>query len=150
MPIPPAITREDVLEALEMLDRGESADFGPPTRYEVLHAGKRYPPKAAIGFAATRVLGRPLSSHDFSGGQGNNQANGRLRALGFEIVARESIGPAWDIAVGATVNAYEDMFGARPVMNELPVSATPAAAASTPDTPAAASPPPSEPPDTPA
>ena len=51
MPIPPAITREDVLEALEMLDRGESADFGPPTRYEVLHAGKRYPPKAAIGFA---------------------------------------------------------------------------------------------------
>jgi len=54
------------------------------------------------------------------------------------------------IAVGATVNAYEDMFGARPVMNELPVSATPAAAASTPDTPAAASPPPSEPPDTPA
>lgn len=111
MPIPPGITREDVLEALRMLDRGAIGDFGPPTRYEVLHAGRRYPPKAAIGFAATRVLGRALSSRDFSGGQGSNQANGRLRALGFEIVPRREATLPWDIAVGATVRRREDIHG---------------------------------------
>jgi hypothetical protein len=86
MPIPDGITRADILDALRKIDRGITHDYGPPTRYELLLEGRRYPPKAAIGLATMRLLGRHLSSKDFSGGQGSNQANGRLRALGFEIV----------------------------------------------------------------
>jgi hypothetical protein len=54
------ITREDIEEALAALDRGESHSFGPSTFYDLLERGKPYPPKAVLGLAARRALGRPL------------------------------------------------------------------------------------------
>jgi len=54
------ITREDILEAIAALDRGEPHDFGPSTFYDVLEGGTRYPLKAVVGLAARRALGRPL------------------------------------------------------------------------------------------
>jgi hypothetical protein len=47
--IPDGITREHLLEAIRALDAGEPHPFGPSTGYDVLHAGKRYPPKAVVG-----------------------------------------------------------------------------------------------------
>jgi hypothetical protein len=83
--IPRGINRNDVLIALRELDRGVDHDFGRPTRYALLHEGSDYAPKAAIGLAAKRVLGRYLLNHEFSGGEGSGQANERLRRLGFDV-----------------------------------------------------------------
>jgi hypothetical protein len=111
-----------VLAGLAELDAGVSHDFGPPTRYELVHDGHRYPPKAAVGLAARRLLGRPLSHQDFSGGNGSNQANGVLRGLGFQIEAftplqaqattvRSISGSDWtDSEIEVAVETYFDML----------------------------------------
>jgi hypothetical protein len=59
------ITREDIEQALAALDRGESHAFGPSTFYDLLQGERRYPPKAVVGFAARRALGRPLRPDEF-------------------------------------------------------------------------------------
>ncbi len=88
MPIPDAITREHVLTALEDLDAGVEHPFGEPTKYELVHKGKRYPPKAVIGVAARHATGGSLGPDDFSGGEAAGQANSLLRRLGFEVAQR--------------------------------------------------------------
>jgi hypothetical protein len=47
------------------LDRGEAHAFGPSTAYDVLENGRRYAPKAVVGVAARRGLGRPLRPDEF-------------------------------------------------------------------------------------
>jgi hypothetical protein len=49
--IPKGLTREHLLKALADLDAGIDHDFGKPTKYELVHDGKSYAPKAAIGIA---------------------------------------------------------------------------------------------------
>ena len=61
MPIPDDITREHVLQALADLDAGLDHAFSEPTKYELVHDGKRYPPKAVIGIAAGHPTGRMLA-----------------------------------------------------------------------------------------
>ena len=85
MPIPPEILREHVLLALADLDGGVDHTFGEPTRYWLLHEGRRYPPKAAIGLASKYATGAALIPEDFYGGEGAGQTNDILRGLGFEI-----------------------------------------------------------------
>ncbi len=46
--IPPGLKREHVLQALADLDAGLDHPFAPPTRYELVHKGKHYPPKAVV------------------------------------------------------------------------------------------------------
>jgi hypothetical protein len=81
--IPPGLQREHVLLALAELDAGVAHPFGDPTRYELVHEGKRYAPKAAVGLAFGHLLGSPLAPGDFSGGEAPGQANHALRGLGF-------------------------------------------------------------------
>jgi|tagenome__1003787_1003787.scaffolds.fasta_scaffold20047147_2 5-methylcytosine-specific restriction protein B len=78
------ITRADVEEALAALDRREPHAFGPSIFYDLLEQGKRYPPKAVVGLAARRALGRPLRPDEFSGGE-DSWAFRLLRDLGFTI-----------------------------------------------------------------
>ena len=82
------ITREDILEAIASLDRGEANAFGPSISYDLLEGGRRYPPKAVVGLAARRALGRPLRPDEFSGGQ-ESWAFRVLRDRGFEVVDKE-------------------------------------------------------------
>lgn len=82
------ITREDILEAIAALDRGEVHAFGRSTFYDLLEGERRYPPKAVIGLAARRALGRPLRPDEFSGGPGA-WAFRVLRDKGFTIVDKE-------------------------------------------------------------
>ena len=65
--IPKGLTREHVLRALADLDAGVGHHFGSPTGYELVHGGRRYPPKAVVGLAVitlseptlvSRLLGR--------------------------------------------------------------------------------------------
>jgi hypothetical protein len=88
MGIPKGITREHVLSALAALDAGEVHEFRESTRYDLVHHGRSYPPKAVVGIAAKFVVGQPLHPSDFTGG-GRGHANTILAALGFSIVEKE-------------------------------------------------------------
>ncbi len=96
MPIPDTITREHVLKALADLEAGHEHPFGAATKYEVLHQGKRYSPKAAIGLAARYATGSELRPEDFGGGEGAGQANDFLRRLGFSVTDKELVSSETD------------------------------------------------------
>ena len=87
------ITREDIGEAIAALDRGEPHAFGPSTFYDLLVGGRRYPPKAVVGLAARRVLGRALRPDEFQGGE-TSWAFRLLRDRGFDVVAKVSNDPS--------------------------------------------------------
>jgi hypothetical protein len=86
--IPKGLTRDHALLALADLDAGAKHDFGDPTKYELLWAGKRYAPKAVVGLAFRHLKGHPLRPEDFSGGEAPGQANYVLRMLGFTVVRK--------------------------------------------------------------
>src|SRR5437868_6026983 len=98
--IPKGLTRDCVLQALADLDAGIEHPFAPPTGYELVQEGKRYPPKAAIGLACRSLLGRVLLPDEFSGGAAPGQANFVLGELGFMVVP-EDAGSGLDESEGA-------------------------------------------------
>ena len=115
MAIPRGITRDDVLAAIGDLDAAIDHPFGPSSGYDLVVDGHRYPPKAVIGLAARRELGRPLTPAEFSGGQGDGNANRALRRLGFMVVAKDQPLPGanWgDAEIRAVVRAYAAMMDA--------------------------------------
>src|SRR3954462_5243123 len=84
--IPRGLTQEHDLRALSDLDAGVVHSFGEPTKYELVHQGKRYAPKAVIGLACRYLIGRVLQLGEFSGGEAPGQANHVLRQLDFTVV----------------------------------------------------------------
>ena len=78
--IPKGLTREDVLRALADLDAGVEHPFGPPTGYELVHEGRRYPPKAVDR------AGLPLAAGPHPAARGVQRRRGprpgELRAAG--------------------------------------------------------------------
>lgn len=91
MAIPKDITKEHVLKALTDLDANIPHLFGPPTKYQVLHNGKRYASKAVVGFAAKHLKGVILTPDEFSSGWAPGQACYVLDRLGFKIVDIEGL-----------------------------------------------------------
>ena len=89
MNVPDGITREDVLEALRDLDAGLDHGAGQSRLYDVLFEGRRYPPKAVVGLAARRVMGRAVAHNEFPAGKGTKCFR-VLESLGFEIVEKEA------------------------------------------------------------
>ena len=85
--IPKGITRTDVLQAIKQLDAGAAHPFGPSRKFDLVHGGRRYPPKAVIGLAARRLAGRALTPQDFSGGE-ESRCHRVLKGLRFSIVER--------------------------------------------------------------
>lgn len=83
--IPNGLTREHVLKALADLDAGIDHPFGPPAGYELVHEGKRYPPKAVVGIAFRHLTGKVLHPGKLSDGEAPGQANYELRRLGFQV-----------------------------------------------------------------
>ena len=49
--------------------------FGEPTKFEVLHNGRRYSPKAVIGLVCRYLTGSVLPPDQFSGAEAPGQAN---------------------------------------------------------------------------
>lgn len=106
--IPPGLSPDHVLRTLAELDAGVDHPFGPATGYELVHAGKRYAPKAVVGLACRYSLGRVLSPDEFSGGEAPGQANFVLRRLGFAVVRKgEAADPADEKAPRADWSAGE-------------------------------------------
>jgi hypothetical protein len=117
--IPPGLTPAHVQLALADLDAGAPHPFGEPTKYELVHAGRRYAPKAVVGLAHRHLAGAVLPPERFSGGEAPGQANYVLRQLGFTVVRKgEDVAddektprPDWTEAeVAAVVADYLDML----------------------------------------
>ena len=85
--IPNGISKQDVLDAIKAMDRGEPHDFGDSTGYDLVYGGHDYAPKAVLGLATRRILGTPLGPYDFKGGEGS-QCFRVLRDLGFVIESK--------------------------------------------------------------
>lgn len=119
MSIPSGITRDHVFKALADLDANKPHLFGPPTKYQVLHNGKRYAPKAVVGVAAKHLNGVMLTPDDIYSGWAPGQACYFLDRLGFMVVdiagrdADEPAPPDWsDQEVSLVVADYFDMMRA--------------------------------------
>ncbi len=79
------IEREHVLQALKLI-RAERVKIHPPTLYELLFEGHRYPPKDAIRYGA-EMAGQPVDEWVLHGGA---MVNNRLIQLGFTIVLKHT------------------------------------------------------------
>jgi hypothetical protein len=88
--IPPGLKLEHVLRALADLDGKIEHPFGNPTKFELVHDGKRYAPKAVVGLACRYSIGRMLAPEEFRDGGAVGQANFVLRKLGFSVVEKEA------------------------------------------------------------
>src|SRR6476646_470735 len=86
--IPTGLKQEHILRTLTDLDGGTEHPFGEPTKYELVHDGKRYAPKAVVALACRYSIGRVLTPEEFSGGEAPGQANFVLRKLGFTVVKK--------------------------------------------------------------
>lgn len=111
--IPNGITLHDVVNALAALDSGVPHEFGESTGYYLVEAGKRYPPRAVLGLAARRILGRALGPYDFKGGD-KSECFRVLRALGFTIERKNApagAGEDWtEDEIRALVEDYFEML----------------------------------------
>jgi hypothetical protein len=113
--IPPGLTQEHILRALSDLDAGVSHSFGEPTKYELVHQGKRYAPKAVVGVACKYLIGRMLHWKELSSGMGSGQAINVLQRLGFTVVRKgeepPAVGKDWsEQEVALAVADYFDML----------------------------------------
>lgn len=86
--IPAGIAREHLLAAIRDLDAGAVHRFGMSTGYDVLHEGRRYPPKPVVGLAAGKLTGKLLGPYDFKGGLGTKCFK-VLASNGFDIVPKQ-------------------------------------------------------------
>lgn len=88
--IPDGITRDHLLKAIGLFDSGKEHRFAESTRYDVLHSGRRYPPKAIVGIASELVEGREFTPYDFSAGQ-SSKCFRTLEKNGFKIVLKTGV-----------------------------------------------------------
>ena len=83
--IPTTITADHVRAGLKLIDR-DGVPKGRHSRgYELVHSGKRYPPKYAVALAGKVATGSLLDSESFGGGV---ETNSFLKRLGFTVVAK--------------------------------------------------------------
>lgn len=84
-----AITKEDILKAFQLFDGDHPHGFADSTKFNLIHEGKAYPPKAILGLAAVPRFGEPLGPDDFTGGAGSKCFR-ILAGHGFQIVPKPS------------------------------------------------------------
>tara|TARA_R110002072_G_scaffold247825_1_gene406957 strand:- start:2248 stop:2874 length:627 start_codon:yes stop_codon:yes gene_type:complete len=90
--IPDGITEDHIINAIRALDRGVEHQFGDSTGYDVLYDGRRYPPKAVVGIAASNIIGKQLGPYDFKGGL-KSKCFKVLESNHFEIVTKGDTSP---------------------------------------------------------
>jgi 5-methylcytosine-specific restriction enzyme B len=86
------ITAEHVHLALADIDRDGTPASAQSTGYDLIEAGKRYPPKLVFSLAAKHAAGHDFSRTLFTGGV-DSQSFKVLQKLGFEISSKDLIGP---------------------------------------------------------
>lgn len=84
------IKASHVFQAISEIDEAGIPPEAQSTTYDLLHIGKRYPPKLILSIAARYANGSEFDRKDFTGGEAS-PAFRLLRALGFEIVPKEGL-----------------------------------------------------------
>lgn len=87
--IPTTITPDHVVAALHEIDASSVPAPRQSMDYDLVHDGKRYPPKYVISVAAQRASGVELPSTDFN----SIESNALLTKLGFTIERRKKAAP---------------------------------------------------------
>jgi len=85
------ITAAHVRRAIADIDRDGVPANAESTTYDLVHLGKRYPPKLVLSLAVKHVSGEELDRAWFTGGE-QSPATQLLRGLGFEIEPKTAIG----------------------------------------------------------
>ncbi|WP_222890666.1 HNH endonuclease [Enterobacter sp. C2] len=118
--LPKNLPREAILAAAHAYDAGVNHAFAASRDYDVIINGRRYPPKAIVGIAASTLTGLIFTPAEFSGGI-KSKCVRLLTDQGFQIVHKnEPIEPNLfpdeiqqkttyieGAAVLVTVNRYE-------------------------------------------
>lgn len=86
--LPASINRNEFLRAFRELDEGVEHAFADSTKYDVIYEGKRYPPKAVVGLAASYIAGESYTPYDFTAGIGSRCFR-LLEDKGFPIVRKQ-------------------------------------------------------------
>ncbi|MBI2769099.1 MAG: DUF3578 domain-containing protein [Burkholderiales bacterium] len=81
------VTRDHILSALARIDAEQVPADARSTSYDLLHEGRRYPPKYVLSLAVAAATGEPLDRAAFSGGE-DTICFRVLRDRGFEIVPK--------------------------------------------------------------
>ncbi|WP_181410197.1 HNH endonuclease [Paenibacillus sp. tmac-D7] len=77
----PNFTRNNIINSLQRIEQMDPVDINPPTKFELLYQGKRYPPKEVLRYANLDLNGRFLEGHG-----GGDETNDVLIKLGFTVV----------------------------------------------------------------
>jgi len=111
-----AITEEHIRMALADIDRDGAPASAQSTGYDLIEAGRRYPPKLVFAIAAKHATGQEIDRGYFGGGL-DTPAFKVLQKLGFEISTKDLIAPLvnkfLDQAKGGsnlTVRGYLDEY----------------------------------------
>jgi hypothetical protein len=83
--IPNTITASHVVRAIAEIDKDGVPTTRESKRYDLVHQGRRYPPKYVVSLAARYATGQPLAFPRFNGGAETNRF---LESLGFDIKTR--------------------------------------------------------------
>jgi len=93
--IPDQIKRQHILDALVEVDRNGVPPNRRATKFELVHDGRKYPPKYVLSVAARHAMGTQLPPGSFGGG---SEANSFLTERGFQIIAIEEREAAVSVA----------------------------------------------------
>ncbi len=79
------LTKAHILAALAEIDKSGVPEGRQAKGYDLVHDGKKYPPKYVISLAVKHATGKELPHTKFSGGEKTNSV---LRGFDFEVVPR--------------------------------------------------------------
>jgi hypothetical protein len=88
--IPANIERQHILQAIQRVNTEGVPANRESTRFDLVYGGKGYPPKYIISVANEFANNELLPHEYFTGG---NEANGFLRARGFEVARKTKTEP---------------------------------------------------------
>jgi hypothetical protein len=103
--IPKTITKDHLLKAIEQVNIEAYDNKYESTKYDILHNGRRYPPKLIISLAYSFVSGTPHLVAEFNGGA---ESNNFLQAHGFSIVDKEGYISGTSIQTQDDENTYTE------------------------------------------
>ncbi len=109
--VPENISREDCLKAIAVIDAEGVPDGAQSNRYDLVHGGKRYPPKLVVSIANRFANGEDLDRSKFRGGV-NTEAYNLLKSNEFKIVLKvDQFETAFNSLRELFLTAYPDFAG---------------------------------------
>ncbi len=88
MGIPERIGKEDIINAIDIIDRKGIPPKRKSTKFDLINDNRMYPPKYVVSIAAKIATGNELPPNHFYGGP---ETNSFLTKLGFKIRERNIV-----------------------------------------------------------